>query len=121
MDDLWLTALSSILRLEQTLFQNATMWLRDSGVLNKLRYDVLNPPIPIPDPKVRHNQPLTVYQLGITAIIYLVGISISIFAFLTELIKFREVRPQPENATELNDIQVANEQSPTQIIISSIE
>ena len=107
--------------LPQDLFENATMWLRDTGVLDKLRLRALNPAIPIPDPKGRHNQPLTVYQLGITAIIYLVGISISIFAFLTELIKFREVRPQPENATELNDIQVANEQSPTQIIISSIE
>ena len=71
-------------------------------------------------------------------IIYLVGISISIFAFLTELIKFREVRAKPKNATELNDVQDETEiatpppdyearnahsyeQWPTQIIISSIE
>ena len=107
--------------LPQDLFENATMWLRDTGVLDKLRLGALNPAIPIPDPKVRQNQPLTVYQLGLIAIIYLVGISISIISFLTELLKFREVKPQPENATALNDTQVANELSPTQIIISSIE
>ena len=92
MDDLWLTALSSILRLEQALFQNATMWLRDSGVLNKLRYDVLNPPIPIPDPKVRHNQPLNNWQLGIIMIIYLAGVLISVLVFLSELLKFKKIR-----------------------------
>ena len=52
------------------------MWLRDTGVLTKLRYDVLNPPILIPDPKVRNNQPLNNWQLGIIMIIYLVGVMI---------------------------------------------
>ena len=123
MDDLWLTALSSILRLEQTLFQNATMWLRDSGVLNKLRYDVLNPPIPIPDPKVRHNQPLNNWQLGIIMIIYLAGVLISVLVFLAELLKFNKIRPETENAPELKNNQVAHEYEsrPTKIYISLIE
>ena len=123
MDDLWLTALSSILRLEQTLFQNATMWLRDSGVLNKLRYDVLNPPIPIPDPKVRHNQPLNNWQLGIIMIIYLAGVLISVLVFLAELLKFNKIRPETENAPELKNNHVAHEYEPrpTKIYISLIE
>ena len=81
------------------------MWLRDTGVLKKLRYEALNPAIPIPDPKVRHNQPLNNWQLGIIMIIYLVGVVISILAFLAELLKNREMRRNPENATEQNDIQ----------------
>ena len=91
-------------------------------MLNKLRNEVLNPAIPIPDPKVRHNQPLNNWQLGIIMIIYLVGAMISILAFLAELLKIRETRPKPVNASELNDIRDADEQMPTtQIVISTIE
>ena len=88
----WYITISLKNFLAQALFQNATMWLRDTGILNKLRYDVLNPPIPIPDPTMRHNQPLIIYQLGIIMIIFLIGIMISIFALITELLKFRKMK-----------------------------
>ena len=61
------------------------MWLRDTGILNKLKYDVMNPPMPIPPPKVRHGQPLILGQLGITMIIIAVGLFIAILVFLGEL------------------------------------
>ena len=61
------------------------MWLRDTGILNKLKYDVMNPPMPIPPPKVRHNQPLILGQLGITMIIIAVGLFIAILVFLGEI------------------------------------
>ena len=61
------------------------MWLRDTGILNKLKYDVMNPPMPIPPPKVRHNQPLILGQLGITMISIAVGLFISTLVFLGEL------------------------------------
>ena len=61
------------------------MWLRDTGILNKLKYDVLNPPIHITDPKVRHNQPLDLKQLGITGIMIIIGLFISLVVFLREL------------------------------------
>ena len=96
------------------------MWLRDTGVLNKLRYEALNPAIPIPDPKVRHNQPLNNWQLGIIMIIYLVGVMISILAFLAELLKFREKKRKPESATEQNHIRDADEQMPTTQIVIEI-
>ena len=78
------------------------MWLRDTGVLNKLRSKVINSPIPIPDPKVRHNQPLSIYQLVIIMIIFDVGAIISIFAFLVELLKFRAIKPKPEKEIEMS-------------------
>ena len=63
------------------------MWLRDTGILEKVKYDVMNPPHQIPDPRVRHNQPLNLGQLGIIMIIMVVGAFISIIVFLVELLK----------------------------------
>ena len=63
------------------------MWLQDTGILKKLRDDELNAPIPIPDPKVRVNQPLTFYQIGIALVIQAIGLCIAIAAFAAELCK----------------------------------
>ena len=60
------------------------MWLRDTGILEKIKYDVMNPPIPIPDPKVRYNQPLILRQLGIIMITLIVGLFIATIVFLVE-------------------------------------
>ena len=63
------------------------MWLRDTGILDKLKNDVMNLPIPVPNPTVRHNQPLILRQLGIIMIILGVGLSIGTVVFLVELPK----------------------------------
>ena len=63
------------------------MWLRDTGILEKIKHDVMNPPIPIPDPKVRYNQPLILGQLGIIMITLIVGLFIATIAYLVEHIK----------------------------------
>ena len=68
------------------MLQNATIWLRDTGILERLKYDVFTPLIHIPKPKVRHKEPLTIYQLGIAMILLLVGITISILVFIFELL-----------------------------------
>ena len=60
------------------------MWLKDTGILNKLKDDVINRPMPIPLPKLRHNQPLILRQLGITVIILAIGLFISLLVFLGE-------------------------------------
>ena len=57
----------------------------------------MNPPIPIPDPKVRHNQPLNLTQLGIIMIILAVGLVIGTAVFMIELIK----KPKSKRAGEL--------------------
>ena len=69
----------------QAKFATTVMWLKDTGILNKLKLDAMNPPIPIPDPKLRHKQPLIVRQLSIILILLVVGLSIALVAFLTEL------------------------------------
>ena len=61
------------------------MRLKDMGILSKLKDDVMSPPLPIPQPKVRHNQPLILRQLGITMILLAVGLLIAILIFLKEL------------------------------------
>ena len=72
------------------------MWLRDTGILDKLKFDVLNPPIHFPNPVVRHNQPLILRQLGIIMIILVVGLLIATIVFFVELVK----RPKLSNASK---------------------
>ena len=96
------------------------MWLRDTGVLNKLRNDVLNPAIPIPYPKVRHNEPLNNWQLGIIMIIYLVGMLISIMAFVGEILNAKEKQPKSESAFELNNMRSADKPRPRRSIFLSL-
>ena len=60
------------------------MWLRDTGILDKLKTDALNPPIPIPDPKLRHKQPLIIRQLGGIMILLFVGLAFAIIVFILE-------------------------------------
>ena len=69
----------------KAMFSTTIMWLRDTGILNKLKFDVMNPPIPIPDPKLRHKQPLILRQLGIIMIILVVGLNIALVVFLCEV------------------------------------
>ena len=82
-----------IINFTQPDFQNAIMWLKDTGILNKLKQDVLNPPIPIPLPMVRDKEPLILKQLGITMIILAVGLFIALMAFLMELGMKRRTSP----------------------------
>ena len=61
------------------------MWLRDSGVLNKLKEDVQRLPRDVHDAKVRANQPLTLSHLGFRMMILLaVGLLLSSLAFVGE-------------------------------------
>ena len=63
------------------------MCLRDTGILDKIKNDVMNPPFPIPDPKVRYKKPLILRQLGIIMITLIAGLFIATISFLVEHIK----------------------------------
>ena len=73
------------------------MWLKDTGILNRVKYDIMNPPVPIPDPKVRHNQPLIIRQLGIIMIMLVVGLVVGSLTFVVELLK----KPKFKSAGQL--------------------
>ena len=77
-------------------FKQSIMWLKDTGTLEKVKYDFLNRVIRIPDPKLRHNQPLILKQLGIIMIILVVGLFIATIVFLLELLK----KPKLKNASK---------------------
>ena len=62
------------------------MWLKDTGVLSKLKNDVLNPAIEIPLQKVRKDMPLILRQLGIVFIIHAISLTIGVLVFLRELL-----------------------------------
>ena len=66
------------------------MWLRDTGVLDKMKYDMLKTEPRIPLPKVWKNKSLNLYQLGIIMIILLLGITLSIFVFVWELLRINK-------------------------------
>ena len=72
---------------------NSTMWLRDTGVLAKMRDDELSAPMPIPDPKTKvEDEPMSVEQLGIGIAIYSVGMLLSFLFFIGELCTMRRVK-----------------------------
>ena len=62
------------------------MWLQDTGILVKLRDDELNAPFPVPRPKVKFNEPLTLRQLNTAFIWWAVGIVVSMSIFSAELL-----------------------------------
>ena len=65
------------------------MWLRDTGILEKLKDKIVRAPFSIPLPKVRRDQPLIMAQLGIVIIVLSVGLGFSFPVFLAELMKGR--------------------------------
>ena len=80
----------------QAEFQDTIMWLQDSGILNKLKYDAMNPTIRIPDPKVRHKQPLILKQVGIMMITLAGGLTVALMVFAGEHWVPRKVRRTTE-------------------------
>ena len=86
----------------QNLLNNSTQWLRDTGVLAKLTDDELNAPVPIPDPKLRIDQPISIKELGIAFAGYSVGMALALFYIIWELCtnrKSRRVRIKPKRPT----------------------
>ena len=60
------------------------MWLRDTGILNRLTLDIKRPATPVPDPKVRKKLPLTTQQLISPILSVIVGSMLSVMVFLLE-------------------------------------
>ena len=79
------------------MLENDTMWLRDTGVLNKIKDDGLIRPIPIPLPKVWKDEPLNLYQLGIIMIVFVFGMVSSICIFLFEVRKGNKTKKTASN------------------------
>ena len=73
----------------QHALQSDIMWLQDTGILERLKYDIAMPPIIIPRPVARHNEPLNISQMAITMILLLSGLVISILVFLFEVLNNR--------------------------------
>ena len=74
------------------------MWLRDTGVLEKMKYDVQRKAILIPLPKVWKDQPLGLHQLGIIMIVFGVGAISSTLVFFIELRK--KIRQSASSGTQ---------------------
>ena len=65
------------------------MVLRDNGILRKMEYAVMNPELLKPDPKVRKNTPISIYEMGTAFMAEAVGILAGIVCFMVELCKGR--------------------------------
>ena len=98
------------------------MWLKDTRILDKIQYDVFKPGIQNPQPRVRHNKPLILQQLGIIMIILLLGLFIATLVFLVELSRkqklnnVNKVEDQMVN-TELQDTLAKQQASSVPIVI----
>ena len=63
---------------------NSTMWLRDTGVLGKMKDDELSAPVPIPALKIKVDGRISIEQIGIGIAIYSVGMTLSLLFFIGE-------------------------------------
>ena len=99
------------------------MWLKDTGILERVKYDIFRPGIQIPDPRVRRNQPLILKQLGIIMIVLVVGLFIATIVFLVELArkqklnKATDIRDASEDI-ELNDTPLAKKRSSSLVMVA---
>ena len=73
------------------------MWLQDSGILKKFVHDELRAPIPIPLPKLKVNQPLSISQLATIFLFATFGILVSIMAFLAEIFRAQKGKAKNTN------------------------
>ena len=87
------------------MFENSMMWLQDTGVLKRLLDDILKPRVLKPYEKARHKMPLTIYQLSITMILFLILTSLSMLIFIWELKSSTKAKgtnnPNPNNLLEI--------------------
>ena len=77
------------------------MWLRDTGVLGKMKDDELSAPIPIPDPKIKVDERISVEQIGIGIALYSVGMLLSLLFFVSELFSKKRVKRAEKNQKQL--------------------
>ena len=68
------------------------MWLRDTGVLAKIKDDEISAPMPIPDPKIKVDERISVEQIGIGIALYSVGMILSLIFFIRELCSKRRAQ-----------------------------
>ena len=71
---------------------NSTMWLRDTGILGKMKDDELDAPTPIPDPKIKVNERMSIEQIGIGIAIYSIGMLLSLLFFIGEFCAKKRVK-----------------------------
>ena len=76
------------------------MWLRDTGVLGKMRDDELSAPIPIPDPKIKVDGRISIEQIGIGIAIYSVGMTLSLLFFIGELFTKKRVKRVEKSSSD---------------------
>ena len=86
----------------QEAFEKDIMMLGDTGVLRKMEFDVLSPDLYVPDPKVRYNTPISIYEMGTAFMAEAVGIVLGILCFLAELCKGKRKR-KPNSKSARND------------------
>ena len=96
------------------------MWLRDTGIMNKMNDDILAPPIPTEYPKARNKQPLSIRQLGIVLILLLGGIILSIIVFILELLKSKDGKGNlPAESIELKGVNAIRKSSSSELTPSN--
>ena len=64
---------------------NSIMWLRDAGILTKIKDDELSAPIPVPDPNIKAEEAMTVEEIGMGIATYSIGVTLSLLFFIGEL------------------------------------
>ena len=93
------------------------MWLRDTGILDKMKDIILPAHIPTQYPRAQHQQSLSINQMSIILIIFVIGITLSIIAFILELLKssMRKINLPPDESIELRGDDATMESSGSEL------
>ena len=97
------------------------MWLRDTGILDKMKDIILPAHIPTQYPRAQHQQSLSINQMSIILIIFVIGITLSIIVFILELFKnsSKEGNLPPAELIELTEGNAIRENSSSELAPSN--
>ena len=97
------------------------MWLRDTGILTRIKDGIFPPHISAQYPKARDKQPLSIRQLGIVFLVLPTGITLSIIVFILELFKnsSKEGNLPPAELIELTEGNAIRENSSSELAPSN--
>ena len=104
----------------QAAFEKDIMMLRDTGILTKMQFDIMSPETYRPDPKVRYDPTISIYEMATAFMAGAVGILMGIVCFLFELCKGKSNKKPPLKSTRNDSVIFGNSSHPHRAVTGNL-